>query len=157
MRELRFLATRELILSESIEMQLRTAGWSADRRVDHAAADSALNAEGYATWAGLQEFLREFSGLVISAKQTGRSVWFDAEKAVQDVDPAWPRAYAEIVGSSMVPVGGYSHMTIYMGRDGRLYGGFDNEFGCLGSNAIEALDGVLNGDMPTKLDMRVPD
>jgi hypothetical protein len=47
-------------------------------------------------------------------------------------------------------------MTIYLGRDGSFYGGFDCEFGRIGSNMEEVIDGLLNCDPPTRLDMVVP-
>jgi hypothetical protein len=145
------------VMSNSVKMLLRSAGWSPNRQVDHDAVDAALHAEGYAMWVGLSNFLAEYSGLIVGSDKTGRSVWFDADKAARGVDPEWPRAYADVVGSPMVPVGGYSHMTVYFGQDGRLYGGFDDEFGLLGASVSEALERLLLGEPAATLDRRVPD
>lgn len=127
----------------AIEDDLLRAGWDPERQIDPAAAIRALEAEGWATWPGLVNFLESFSGLEVTGGDGKRTVFIDAGNASANIDPGWGTAYSKALGVRLAPVGEQSHMTIYLGEDGAFYGGFDHDYGRLGADIFETLEAVL--------------
>jgi hypothetical protein len=74
-----------------------------------------------------------------------------SNKITQLAKVEWVRTYAEFLNEELVPIGGHSHMGIYLGRDGVFYGGFDAQFGPLGRSVRVMIDRVLNNVPPTQL------
>jgi len=134
-------------MTERGQRRLRAAGWVLGRRVSLPPSVAFFLPDGDQPW---RAFLEEFSGLSIRAAD-GRAVWFDAARAMTDDDLACREDYARRAGCELFPVGGYSHLVIYLGADGRLYGGHDDDFAILGSTAAEAVDGLLAPDPPIPL------
>jgi SUKH-3 immunity protein of toxin-antitoxin system len=151
LRQLQDLAARRGALIDEADTLLRSAGWTEERRVPVDKDLTAIRTAGYPAWEKLIDFVVEYSGLVIQNRDGTRSLWIDPSRAVDDVDHKWVDDYGRLVGSELVPVGGYSHMTIYLGRDGALYGGFDKEFGPLGTDVQQLVAGILTQVPPTPL------
>jgi hypothetical protein len=143
-------------MEDRVREQLLRSGWFPGRHIDLENEVAVLNAEGYELWDGLLVFLAEYSGLVVNADDAATpSVWIDAARAASEVYAEWSRAYSAMIRSALAPVGGQSHMTIYLSEDGEFYGGFDNQYGRLGSNFRELIDVLLNEDPPTTMLDRV--
>lgn len=142
-------------MGENVEAQLRDAGWYPGRTVDITHTLSAF-ATHHTLPAPLLDFLPEYTGLVVEAND-GRFVRFDPQLAAHNTSPEWTRSYATLTSCDLVPIGEYSHMTIYLGADGLFYGGYDREFGRLGSTVREVLDRLLNDASGAVLDLRVAD
>ncbi len=143
--------------------RLRAAGWHPGRRVDITRAVHALEADGHQVSSELRRFLAEYDRLEVTEKprpgvlrreQNLRRITFAATET-GGVDAEWARAYEDVVGCRLAPVGGYSHMTIYHGADGKFYGGFDREFGLLGRDVADVVAGILFEDPPRRLTLVV--
>jgi hypothetical protein len=141
-------------MNPRLEGQMRRAGWVPGRHVATADAKNALSAAGYEPFEALTDLLAEFSPLTFRSDDSQRSVWIDGLRSATDADPDWAQEYGRLAGSLLAPIGRYSHMTIYVAQDGTLYGGFDREFGRLGADVKEALNGLLNQDPLPRLDLR---
>ena len=115
------------------EALLRRAGWRPGRSVAITADAEALRAEGFAVTEAAEAFLREFSHLVVAWESQARPLLFDGVEVSRNADPGWCDLYSEAIGSRLVPVGEYSHMTVYVDEVGELWGGFDGEYGHRGS------------------------
>jgi hypothetical protein len=111
-------------------------------------------AAGFHFWNGLVRFFEEYSGLTIRSPRDSREVWIDFSTAIRVSDPDWIKAYEDRASRKLAPIGGYSHMTLCIAEDGAIYGGYDNEFGRIGSDICEAVDSLLNRP-PVPLDMPV--
>jgi SUKH-3 immunity protein len=135
-----------------VERQLLKSGWRPDRHVELKAEISVLEDEGYESWPELLAFLEEYADLLIKSDDGTRTLWIGAARAVREVDRGWASAYSEVIQSVLAPVGGYSHMTIYLGQNGVFYGGFDSEYGPLASNIEELVNAVLNQCPPARLE-----
>lgn len=134
--------------------QLARAGWSHDRTVSVEADVAALRTGGYPIWDALLSFLAEFSGLVIeSVQHPDNPLWINAQQAVEETLPQWVELYVERSGTPLAPVGGHSHMTVYLGQDGTFYGSYDFGFGRLGRTVPEVVDGTLNDPHPPPFDL----
>lgn len=133
------------------------AGWFASRRVDASAAVSELASAGYVVVEPITGFLREYSGLTIMTPDGSRQLWIDGERSAAEADPEWCRAYADGAGLPLVPVGGYSHMSILIDGSGRLWGGFDAEYGHLADSMMELVHVLLIEPGSRRLDRRLTD
>ena len=142
-------------MEDRVSEQLLRSGWFPGRHIDLENEVAVLDAEGYELADGLLVFLAEYSGLVVRADDATQSVWIDAARSASEVDAQWNRAYSAMIRSALAPVGGYSHMTIYLSEAGEFYGGFDYEYGRLGSNFRELIDVLLNEDPPATMLDRV--
>lgn len=137
--------------------RLKAAGWNPGRRVDSAPAESALASAGYTIWPALSAFLEEYQGLTIWRPDDQSPLWIDSTEAARAVDPEWTSAYEKLSRCALAPIGGYSHMDLFFGRDKGLYGGFDVEFGRLGGSVEELVACVLYREPPAILSMVVED
>lgn len=142
-------------MEERIERQFEAAGWRPGRAVNGARDCAALDAEKFEVWDDLLKFFNEFAGLTIWDDGAEWAVWIDGEKASQEFYLNWTVAYSRAIGQALAPIGGYSHMTIYMARDGGYWGAFDEEYGYLGESIFEVVDGVLNSAGDRTLDLRL--
>ncbi len=135
---------------------LNRAGWFPGRRVDRAAATSGLLEAGYDASPAAVDILREYSGLTVASPDATRDLWIDGQRAAVVADPEWCRAYAEHAQTSLIPVGGYSHMTLLVDPHGSFWGGYDSVFGRV-AGSVEELIRVLLIDDPAAvpLDRRV--
>ena len=122
---------------------LRDAGWYPGRSVDVTDDLKALVAEGYEMSAAAVEFLRQYSHLRILEPNNLNPLLIDGVLAARNADPAWCEAYSGAIGSPLLPVGEYSHMTLMIDPEGGLWGGFDNDFGRGGSSLPELLQGMF--------------
>jgi SUKH-3 immunity protein of toxin-antitoxin system len=133
---------------------LKRAGWSAGKTTQIDGALAALNVAGYAVGACAAAILREFSGLTVESEDRSRVFWIDGERAAVWVDKGWCDAYREAIGSPLVPIGGYSHMSLVVDETGGIWGGYDAEFGRL-ADSVEGLVRVLLVEVSGHLDRRV--
>jgi len=114
-----------------------------------------LSDAGYETWEELAAMLAEFSLLEVFDAAHEKHLWIDAGRAALDADPDWIRDYSSFIKKSLSPVGGYSHMGVMFGSDSVFYGGYDREFGPLGSSVQEVVDGLFCMTPPVRLSMIV--
>jgi hypothetical protein len=122
---------------------LHEAGWFPGRNVDVTRDLAALAAEGFEMTAAAQEFLREFSGLDIASETKDNSLIVNGATVARDADIGWCDAYSTEIGSRLVPVAEYAHMTLYVDLDGGLWGGVGNEYGQVGSTLVEAIERIF--------------
>ena len=121
---------------------LRNAGWREGRRIKVADDLETLRAEDFPVTDIAERFLSEYSGLSIAPEGGRRPLVINAGLAARHVFPGWAEAYSKAVGSVFVPVGEYSHMTLYIDLGGGLWGGYDREFGKGGSSLLEVIQGM---------------
>jgi hypothetical protein len=132
---------------------LRASGWWPGRHIELTSEVAVLEDEGIEPWPEFLAFLEQYAGLEIKSDDGTQMLWIDGARAARETDPEWTRAYSDRIGSVLAPVGGHSHMTIYLGRDGEFYGGFDREYGRLASSMEELLNALFNrGGPPARLE-----
>jgi hypothetical protein len=141
----------------NVQEIMRRAGWSEERDVDPVGDENALQLAGYAVWPEVTRFLAVYSGLTFTDGNGKRKVWIDAARSASEIDRAWVISYEALAESILVPVGGYSHMTIFLSASGALYGGYDREFGLLGADLEGSLHPLLVDQGSLTLNMRVSD
>lgn len=114
---------------------LRAAGWFEGRDVDVEDELAFIRGEGFTASAASESFLREHSGLIISDDTTTNSdpVVLNGALAAYDTGCGWSERYSEAIGMVLSPVGVYSHMTVYVDPNGSLWGGYDADYGQIGS------------------------
>lgn len=122
---------------------LRNAGWFPGRTVDVSRDLAALSAAGYEITPAAAKFLAEYSGLTIVGDTKSNPLIIDGAFVAGDVDPEWGSAYAEAIGTTLVAVGEYSHMTLYIDAEAGLWGAFDSEYGRGGSSLEEVVQGIF--------------
>jgi hypothetical protein len=115
------------------ETLLQRSGWFPGRRIDVAGDLAFIRSEGFAATPAAERFLEEYSGLVISWETHRNPLVLSGSEAARGVDAGWCEAYSEAIGLVLSPVGVYSHMTLYVDPSGGLWGGFDREYGQVGS------------------------
>lgn len=131
-------------MDENMRQALLAGGWTPGRRVDVASDLAAYQEEEYEfePWPELEAFLTEYSGIGVWEGDPRSTIWIDGAAAAKAADPGWAEAYEEVLRTQLAPVGGYQPMFLFLGRDGRLYGGFDREFGYLGETLPEAMNSI---------------
>ena len=112
---------------------LRRAGWSPGRSVDVAEELAFVASDGFPVTPAAERFLSEYSGLQISWGTKSNPLILSGRVAARGVDSGWCEAYSGAVGLTLSPVGEYSNMTLYIDPTGELWGGFDAEYGQVGS------------------------
>jgi hypothetical protein len=65
-----------------------------------------LEARGFNVGEMVEVFLREFSGITINYTRNGYpdSIWFDAQRASEMVDPEWISYYEGRIKTTLTPV-----------------------------------------------------
>jgi len=134
---------------------LREAGWYPDRSVDISADVEALRAEGFEVTETAERFLREYSHLSITGETKSSPLIIDGVVVVRNADTGWCELYSEAIGTVFVPVGDYSHMTLYVDLDGDLWGGFDGEYGQGGPSLLEVIQGMFIDQPGWRFDRRL--
>jgi hypothetical protein len=122
---------------------LHEAGWFPGRSVDVAGDLAALTAEGFPITPATHEFLSEFSGLQIIWETKDNPLTVNGAIVAGDADIGWCEAYSTAIGSQLVPVGEYAHMTLYVDPDGGLWGGVGNEYGQIGSSLVDVIERIF--------------
>jgi hypothetical protein len=131
---------------------LRTSNWHPGRRVDITDDLVALEREGYAQFPAATNFLREYSGLTVKFYRNGfdrndgaDEVWFSVSRACELLDPAWTEEYSRRARVQLVPLGATyrEHLALLIGVDGNWYGGFDDEFGLVGSDVLDLMENLI--------------
>lgn len=129
---------------------LNKSGWSQVRNVDIGNDLAALTREGIPRFEAVADFLRAYSGLIINFDRAGESdeIWFSGQRAASLIATAWVEDYSKRSGVQLAPVGAAyrEHLTLLIGEDGSWYGGYDDEFGSIGSNFLDALENLLLDD-----------
>jgi hypothetical protein len=137
-------------MREAIDGVLRRAGWIPGRSQDISEARSALNAQGYRIGDASEQFLREFTGIIIKFTRNGRqdSIWFDAQRASSLADPDWVAHYEERMKTSLVPIGfsNHEHLMLMQSSEGGFYGAFDDYLCALGPDVDEMIGNLLKQD-----------
>jgi hypothetical protein len=130
------------------EEHLRSAGWIPDRRVRIDQALECYRPAGYSVFAGLADFLVEYSDLWMLIDHVGRTdeIWIAPCRACTLIDRSWVIEYGRRSSTSLVPIGGAyrNHLVLLLGGDGRIFGGYDNEFGVLGNNAKDVIANLVD-------------
>lgn len=134
---------------------LRDAGWHPGREVDTARDVAALVAEGYEVTEAAQRFLREYSGLTISGHTNPNPIVIDGVTVARNADLGWCELYSDAIGSTLVPVGEYSNMVLYVDQGGEIWGGFDNDYGRGGSSLEEIVKGLFIEQPGWRFDRRI--
>lgn len=116
----------------SAQHLLTRAGWFLGRRRDVCGDLHALVNAGFMVGPAVPDFLAEYSGLSISSPNSVEALLIDGLQASRHADPEWSAAYAAAIGLAVTPVGEYSHMIILLDEEGRLWGGYDFDYGFLG-------------------------
>ena len=112
---------------------LHRSGWTPGRRVDVSEELAFVVSEGFQTTPAAEGFLREYSGLRVSWETKSNPLVLGGRVAARGVDSSWCDAYSEALGFTLSPVGQYSNMTLYVDPNDDLWGGFDDDYGRLGS------------------------
>lgn len=139
---------------DAVEM-LRSAGWYEGRRVDAQEDLSALREQGFPVTQSAEDFLLEYSHLIVTSPGDRNPLVIDARRAAGDVFPAWAEAYSRAIGSILVPVGEYSALTLYVDLEGGLWGAFDREYGKGGSSLAEVVQGLFVDSPGWRFDRRL--
>jgi hypothetical protein len=134
---------------------MRAFGCFPRRHVGPESEAAALQGEGFRFWDDLLTFLAEYTGLEIASEDGARSIWIDARRSIRETGIEWGQAYSKAIQSARAPVGGYPHTAMYLSQDGKFYGGFDGEYGCLAPNFRGLVDVLLNQTHPVSLDGRI--
>ena len=128
---------------------LTAAGWQPERQVDVAPAVRSLEAAGYAPWTSLVALLEPLVDLRVPITRNGRpdAFWFDPARAAEFSFRSWVGEYERRAGKPLVPVGfaHHDHLLLLVAPDGFWYGGYDDTFGVVGSNAEEMLSALVEG------------
>ncbi|GAB2573081.1 hypothetical protein GCM10027269_31280 [Kribbella endophytica] len=119
---------------------------------DIAAAVSALTADGYAVWPGLERFLESFGGLEFVVRATdGDLFWVDPVEALRMVYPERVAQYSVEFGTYVAPIGAAlaDHLVVYLGQDGAFYGSYDKYTCRVGVDVEEALGRLVARELVT--------
>ncbi|GAA4531139.1 SUKH-3 domain-containing protein [Amycolatopsis samaneae] len=123
---------------------LRKARWSPSRRVPIDADLRALEEDGYRVFPAAVDFLRNFSGLFVDVRRPygHDEIIFSAAEACAGISWGLAAEYTEQAGVAVVPVGeAFSrHMTVFLGEDGRWFGGYDQVLVEFGTDVFEFIE-----------------
>ena len=112
---------------------LQRSGWFPGRRIDVGDDLAFVKSEGFEVTPAAERFLEEYSGLTVSWNTNSNPIVISGREAARGVDAAWCEAYSGAIGLVLSPIGEYSMMTLYIDSSGELWGGFDSEYGQVGS------------------------
>ncbi len=122
---------------------LRGAGWAIGRSVDISTDIADLARAGFSVTPAAEAFLREYNGLEIHSETTTTPLLIDGSYVARTTVVEWCEAYSAAVGSTLVPVGEYSHMVLYIDAEGGLWGAYDNVFGRGGDTLADVVQGLF--------------
>lgn len=134
---------------------LRSAGWHPGRDIDVTDAVAALAGEDFEVTDAAVAFLREFSGLTIAGPGNRNPLVLGGSDLALEADSGWTDLYSQAIGSTLVPVGVYSLMVLFVDPERGLWGGFDKEFGRGGSSLLEVVQGLFLDQPGWRLDRRL--
>ncbi|QGQ19900.1 hypothetical protein GC089_12590 [Cellulomonas sp. JZ18] len=143
-------------MASSARALLRRAGWSPDREIDVAPVVDRLLGLGYPVFPSLEQFLKEFYGLVVRSEDGTKAITFDLESVQHQTDAEFCREYAAEIGRPLTPVGTHSHMVVMIDAHGGFWGSFDLDYGYKGDDIEQAVRSILI-DPPRLFDRRLPD
>lgn len=133
---------------DRVSEALQLAGWTPDRHVPITKELAALEGDGHPVFPALVEFLVSYSGLSLAVDDGDRqdAIWFSAARACAGIAPGWVLDYSARARIRLAPVGECyrEHLTLLLGEDGRVFGGYDNEFGRLGDTVLAALANLID-------------
>jgi hypothetical protein len=133
---------------DRVSEALRLAGWTSDRHVSITDELAALEGQGHPVFPVLVEFLESYSGLSLAVDHDDRqdAIRFSAARACAGIGTAWVLDYSARERVRLAPVGECyrQHLTLLLGEDGRVYGGYDNEFGRMGDTVLAALANLID-------------
>lgn len=122
------------------------SNWAPGRLVDISNELAALGREGYKPFPAAVKFLSEYSGVTFPGDDSVDDVLISSVEATAGITfERVQEDYSPRAKVYLVPVGLAENMdlTLLMGEDGRWYGGFDNEFGLIGLDFIDALGRII--------------
>lgn len=122
---------------------LRRAGWTIGRSVDVSKDIADLTKAGFAVTPAAEAFLRENNGLEIQSEASTSPLLINGSYVARTTIVEWCEAYSAAVGSTLVPVGEYSHMVLYVDAEGGLWGAYDNVFGRGGDTLADVVQGLF--------------
>ncbi|MFE0024190.1 SUKH-3 domain-containing protein [Amycolatopsis sp. NPDC059021] len=126
---------------------LRRGGWKPGRDVSVGEDLRALWEEGHLVFPAAIDFLREYSGLVLTWERDGSpdDVWFSAAAICAQAASGWVADYSARAGTTLVPVGAANrgYLMLLLGENGHWFGGFDDAFGEVGEDLLSCLDNLV--------------
>ena len=136
--------------SERTIALLQEAGWYPGRCISLRDFERVLEAEGYAVFPSVKEFLAEFGGLSIGYRYEPSyedRLNFDAAAAAGAIFADVVLQYAERLGKPLCVIGEYyaNHYTIMMDPVGTVYGAFDDILNLLGTSGSDAIENIISG------------
>ncbi|WP_154814481.1 SUKH-3 domain-containing protein [Actinophytocola xinjiangensis] len=147
LQKLCIMGTRWMMTERLAVRALLEANWSPDRRVDIVEDLNAFRIDGFPVFPVVVDFLQRYSGIVIHFDRAGyRDVLsFSGKGAGGAIEADRVEIYSRRAGVLLAPVGeAYGgHLILMIGEDGSWYGGYDNEFGSLGGNFLDALENLI--------------
>ena len=140
------------VLSRISRECLVRAGWTKDRRIDVGPHVRQLEADGYAVFDGVREFLARFGGLRLKypdfrVPEHDDSCHFDAAVASQRISKLTVAAYAEAIGGPVCPVGNafHDHMVLMMTERGVVYAAFEGALVHIADTPIDTINNLCEG------------
>lgn len=141
-----------MTLSRSTVERLRRAGWTPARSANVDAIVDDLVTSGYEVSAVVIAFLRSFASLALSYPNfrdptQPDGCHFDVIRASKNVHRATIDAWAERLGTQLLPIGEAfdEHMTLVMTEDGRVFGGYDDFLAFIGQDGEDAIEALCSG------------
>lgn len=138
-------------LEPRAETCLKAAGWHRNRIwAGLEAARSDVEAQRHRMSGVAFGFLKEFGGLLIlhpSLGETDTKTAFDPVEGARQLPLEWLWEYERRAGSPLSVVGEAfdGHMAMLIADDGRVFLAYDDEFQCIGDDALDALNWLCVG------------
>lgn len=145
------------MLTSEAKRVLAEAGWFEGRHVDTSSYLQQWTDRGITPTPDQVEFAAEFCGLTIyhppSIEVGGKLhrdyTILDPPMALSGLRDDMIEKYHEVSSEPLCPVGNNrSHMTLFLGNSGALYGGVDNYLSIFGSDPTTALSRICEGARP---------
>lgn len=141
----------DALLSLRLSDILGASGWFEGRRVSVDSALSAWRGDGHVPTSSATDFVAEFDGLAFEYPRNVSlggmdSCSLDAVAATAAIFPSVVREYEDRVGETLCPVGrtASAHVTLMVGRSGRIYGGYDRFLAVYGDDARHAVVSIFD-------------
>lgn len=103
--------------------------------------------EGFAWWPELAALLAEFDGLTIQWQDPvfgSSKIILDAVSVMSRYWPEDLEEYRLMFRTELTPIGAHGPFAILAGRDGRVFGAFEDSTACLGRSVREALVNLID-------------
>jgi|JI10StandDraft_1071094.scaffolds.fasta_scaffold305936_2 hypothetical protein len=145
---------------------LEKAGWSNDRNFQNTLEYlNALNSEGYRVFGSVENFFKNFGGLVIKhphgkAKEKEDYFHFNVIKAIENYDSSWILdEYSLQSGKELCIIGEAfrGNLVLCMSQDQNIYAGIDEDLYLVGVSIEEAIENLCQGKDLKKIEPALND